>query len=43
MTHEHGGAKCAKCGKTDYEQNMEEIDGKLYCQDCAGEIEPCES
>lgn len=34
----HGGEECAECGKQDYEQNMVEHDGKMYCTDCAGEL-----
>ena len=36
---EQGGDKCSVCGKRDWSLNLEERNGKLYCDDCLAEME----
>jgi formylmethanofuran dehydrogenase subunit E len=31
---EHGGAECAECGAEDYEDNLNEHQGRKLCDDC---------
>lgn len=33
-----GGAECAQCGREDYEDNLTEVDGKEYCDDCFADL-----